>query len=159
MYTYISIIVLGFIWIIRLIYFFQCHLKNFNYDTNDQIPKVNYYHMELKKKKMGLRKRVCSQLLKNHDTLSGIFFIKEHVTWYLYQILGSIYLKGTMKVHLNTEDIYVNEKCYFKNLLDYWDYFSSWGIRWIPENFVGNRWLTATRKNLKWHDFCNFGAL
>lgn len=92
---------------------------------------------------MGLRKRVCSQLLKNHDTLSGIFFIKEHITWYLYQILGSIYLKGTMKVHLNTEDIYVNEKCYFKNLLDYWDYFSSWGIMWIPENFVGNRWLTA----------------
>lgn len=74
-YIYKPITVLGVIRNIRLVYSFQCHIQNFNYDENDQITKLGYFHMELEKK--GLREGACSQLIKTHDTLSRIFFIKH----------------------------------------------------------------------------------
>lgn len=30
-----------------------------------------------------------------------------------------------------------------KNLLDYWDYGLSWGMRWTPNKFAGSQWRTA----------------
>lgn len=62
--------------------------------------------------KKGLREKACSQLIKTHDTLSRIFLIKhanflqtKSVQIYYIKYLDSVYLKESVKVYLDTEEV------------------------------------------------------